>query len=477
MRKNYFIVILLMSVFCIPLGGYAQNNNLIEKATIANQNYNFDEAFDYAWEAYNSNPEDPEMWLQMGIALQGLEENEDAKTCFERAINYAGDKKSLMAEAYLHIGEILGSEREDKEALKAINKGLELDKNNWHLYVEKAKLTIYHDKKKAKKDLSEAEKLAPDNAELFLEEASIYINADQWKDALAAINKAISLDKDNQDLYVTRGFILDQKGDLKSAAQDYVSSILLDDFDTPYAYMFLLHKWDKKDQDIIIKEIKQQAINNPQLLGALYILLEEWDREEAPEYYDELVKINDKATNQYFRIAKSVAEYYNNQEETYPFGYQNVTYIAIVEEDWAKNEVRDMVAPSNQNSNETLILREADSSNDISDFTKVPEIFTVVDEPAEFPGGMTALTNWLRQNIRYPEDAEMDEAEGRSLVRFVIEKDGSVSEVQIIRPNDPALDAEAIRVVQSMPKWEPGKQNGQPVRIYYTLPVAFKLTR
>lgn len=104
------------------------------------------------------------------------------------------------------------------------------------------------------------------------------------------------------------------------------------------------------------------------------------------------------------------------------------------------------------------------------------EIFIVVEQPAEFPGGQKALMNWLAQNISYPEEAQAEEIEGRVVVKFVVETDGSVSNVEIAKGVHPLLDAEAARVVSLMPNWEPGRNDGMPVRSYFNLPVTFRLT-
>ena len=103
------------------------------------------------------------------------------------------------------------------------------------------------------------------------------------------------------------------------------------------------------------------------------------------------------------------------------------------------------------------------------------KIFDVVEQPPAFPGGNAALMSWLSSNIHYPPVAEENNIQGRVVMSFVVEPDGSVSNVQVVRGVDPSLDKEATRVVKAMPKWVPGKQNGQAVRVKYNLPVTFKL--
>ena len=103
------------------------------------------------------------------------------------------------------------------------------------------------------------------------------------------------------------------------------------------------------------------------------------------------------------------------------------------------------------------------------------EVFDVVEENPSFPGGDAALMTWLQKNLKYPAAAQENGIQGRVLVSFIVNKDGSIVEPKIIRSVDPSLDKEAARVVSSMPRWKPGKQRGKAVRVKYTLPVTFRL--
>ena len=103
------------------------------------------------------------------------------------------------------------------------------------------------------------------------------------------------------------------------------------------------------------------------------------------------------------------------------------------------------------------------------------EIFQVVEEQPMFPGGMQELMTFLQANIRYPKEAQERGLQGRVVVQFVVNKDGSICDEHVVRSVDPQLDAEALRVVRSMPNWTPGKQRGQAVRVRFTLPVTFRL--
>ncbi|MBQ9222809.1 MAG: energy transducer TonB [Prevotella sp.] len=103
------------------------------------------------------------------------------------------------------------------------------------------------------------------------------------------------------------------------------------------------------------------------------------------------------------------------------------------------------------------------------------KIFEVVEQNPTFPGGTAALMSWLSQNIKYPVIAAENGVKGRVIVQFVVEKDGSITDVVVVKSVDPSLDKEATRVIKNMPHWIPGRQNGSPVRVRFTVPVTFTL--
>lgn len=109
--------------------------------------------------------------------------------------------------------------------------------------------------------------------------------------------------------------------------------------------------------------------------------------------------------------------------------------------------------------------------------TAPQDVFDVVEEMPVFPGGMQGMIKFLSENISYPKDAQEKKISGRVIISFVIDKDGSVGEVQTVKPLYPSLDEEAIRIVKSMPNWTPGKQKGQAVRVKYSLPISFSLDK
>ena len=114
----------------------------------------------------------------------------------------------------------------------------------------------------------------------------------------------------------------------------------------------------------------------------------------------------------------------------------------------------------------TKTTKEADASN---------KVYEVVEQMPSFPGGDAAMMKYLAENIKYPVSAQKAKEQGRVVVQFIVEKDGAVTGVKTVRSVTPALDAEAVRVIKAMPKWTPGRQGGQPVRVKYNVPVSFRL--
>lgn len=110
-----------------------------------------------------------------------------------------------------------------------------------------------------------------------------------------------------------------------------------------------------------------------------------------------------------------------------------------------------------------------------ADSTAKEEVFMVAEQMPEFPGGMKELLKFLQDNLKYPENAMKNNVQGRVIVQFVVEKDGTPTEFKVLRSVDLDLDAEALRVMKAMPKWKPGMQKGQVVRVKFTVPVSFKL--
>lgn len=129
----------------------------------------------------------------------------------------------------------------------------------------------------------------------------------------------------------------------------------------------------------------------------------------------------------------------------------------------------------NDEGGEVLKAKEVIATEPVKPKEEENKVFDVVEQMPSFPGGNAALMNYLSQNIKYPVIAEENGIQGRVVVQFVVGKDGHISDVRVAKSVDPSLDKEAVRVVRSMPRWIPGKQNGQAVTVRYTLPVTFRL--
>ena len=125
-----------------------------------------------------------------------------------------------------------------------------------------------------------------------------------------------------------------------------------------------------------------------------------------------------------------------------------------------KNDVQDLNSANNV---QTVALQDT-------------AVFEVVEVPPRFPGGEIELMKFISRNVKYPDDAKEAGMAGRVIVKFVIDKDGSISDATILRSVYPSIDAEALRVVNAMPKWNPGKVKGEPVKVKYTLPLSFSLS-
>ena len=133
------------------------------------------------------------------------------------------------------------------------------------------------------------------------------------------------------------------------------------------------------------------------------------------------------------------------------------------------------VTPQNTECNATLSEREPVEMPNGMEVDKTKKAFDVVEQMPQYPGGPAALMQFLAQNIRYPEEAHKAGVQGRVIVSFVVETDGSISEAKAVKSVSSELDAEALRVINCMPNWNPGRQNGEVVRVKYVVPVTFRL--
>lgn len=169
---------------------------------------------------------------------------------------------------------------------------------------------------------------------------------------------------------------------------------------------------------------------------------------------------------------------------------QKATAIAIVEDSKVKEEIKTNDEKKDddrafgqtnfdQGTNDITVTREHKEEVVVEEKKPEPpkkeEIFKAVEQMPQFPGGDAALMKWLSSNIQYPAMAQENGVQGRVVVQFVVTKDGSIGEVKVVKSVDRDLDNEAKRLCKKLPKFVPGKNNGQPVNVWYTLPISFKL--
>ncbi len=154
-----------------------------------------------------------------------------------------------------------------------------------------------------------------------------------------------------------------------------------------------------------------------------------------------------------------------------PAAVTKADIIEIVEDD---ADIEEDIMASTEDNVEWVDLDEIDYV-EVEPEPEEEEIFMVVEDQPEFPGGTAALLEYLRKNIKYPAICRENNIQGRVLVTFIVNKDGAIVEPEVVKSVNPSLDKEALRVIAGMPKWKPGSQRGKPVRVKYTVPVNFRL--
>ena len=150
-----------------------------------------------------------------------------------------------------------------------------------------------------------------------------------------------------------------------------------------------------------------------------------------------------------------------------------VEEINVVEDDVHVEEVQ---INTEDDKNRDIVINQPVSTGTggVSEDPDEHVVFQIVEKMPSFPGGENALNQYLSKNIKYPPIALENGVSGRVICQFVVNRDGSIVDVEVVRSVDKSLDNEAVRVIKSMPKWSPGEQRGKPVRVKYTLPVNFR---
>ena len=199
------------------------------------------------------------------------------------------------------------------------------------------------------------------------------------------------------------------------------------------------------------------------VLSLVYVALE-WTEREVTKY---------EVTDTEFLFEEEVEIQQTSQETPPPPpppAVQEVEVLNVVED----NVETESIEVNTEDDKEEVVIAAPIEAPAEEEEEEV--IFVVVEKMPEFPGGQQALFKYLSENVKYPVIAQENGIQGRVICQFVVNKDGAIVDVEVVRSGgDPSLDKEAIRVIKSMPNWKPGKQRGKPVRVKYTVPVNFKL--
>ena len=222
----------------------------------------------------------------------------------------------------------------------------------------------------------------------------------------------------------------------------------------------------KKSQEASLENKKLTYL----LLGFVFVLSACY---VALEWTEKTVKVYDAPNEEMF--FEEELDIQQTSQETPPppppAPVQEIEVLNVVE-----NEVETERIEINTEENNEVVEIKAPVEQVVEEEEKEDEIFMVVETMPEFPGGQAELFKYLSENVKYPVIAQENGIQGRVICQFVVNKDGSIVDVEVVRSGgDASLDKEAVRVIKSMPKWKPGKQRGKPVRVKYTVPVNFKL--
>ncbi|MCQ2311439.1 MAG: energy transducer TonB [Paludibacteraceae bacterium] len=198
------------------------------------------------------------------------------------------------------------------------------------------------------------------------------------------------------------------------------------------------------------------------VLSVCYVALE-WTEREVTKY---------EVADTEFAFEEEIEIQQTSQDVTPPPpppAVQEVEVLNVVEDDVQTEEIN---INTEDDKTEVVIqapveIKEEEEEDNV--------VFVIVENNPEFPGGTAAMMKYLSENIKYPVIAQENGIQGRVICQFVVNKDGSIVDINVVRSVDPSLDKEAIRVIKSMPKWKPGMQRGKPVRVKFTLPVVFRL--
>ena len=220
----------------------------------------------------------------------------------------------------------------------------------------------------------------------------------------------------------------------------------------------------KKSQEASLEDKKLTYV----LVGLVFVLSVcyvafEWTEKEVTKY---------DVADMEFAFEEELDIQQTQQDNTPPPPpppVQEVEVLNVVEDDV---ETEAIEISSEDNNTDTVVIAPPVQVEEEEEEV----VFVIVETMPEFPGGQQALFKYLSENVKYPAIAQENGIQGRVICQFVVNKDGAIVDVEVVRSGgDPSLDKEAVRVIKSMPKWKPGKQRGKAVRVKYTVPVNFRL--
>lgn len=201
-------------------------------------------------------------------------------------------------------------------------------------------------------------------------------------------------------------------------------------------------------------------------LAILYVALE-WTQRDKKIDIDDFVVVEVSLEEEMVPITLP-------EKKTVPPPPQSVTVTDLIEIVENDAEIEEAIIASTEDQTEYIDITEFETIQ-VEEEPEEEQPFMVVEDMPEFPGGQAALLEYLRKNIKYPSICRENGIQGRVLIQFIVNKDGSIVDPEVVKSVNPYLDKEALRVISTMPSWKPGSQRGKPVRVKFTVPVNFKL--
>ena len=201
------------------------------------------------------------------------------------------------------------------------------------------------------------------------------------------------------------------------------------------------------------------------VLSLLYIGLE-WTQHEVPIYEDTATAVIEEEEIEIIQTAEVLPP------PPPPDVPEVIEILNVVEDDIETAEIE---IDTEDDKDKQVVIQAPVATSGVAQEEDENVVFVVVESMPAFPGGDAALFKYLNDNIKYPVIAQESGIQGRVVCQFVVNRDGSIVDIEVVRSIDKSLDAEAVRVISKMPRWTPGKQRGKTVRVKYTLPVNFRL--